>query len=45
MEEKRVEFMHHSFSVYVNILSTTTNHDQEVSEKSSSLQLLLYIFY
>ncbi|SAM01071.1 hypothetical protein [Absidia glauca] len=29
MEEKRVEFMHHSFSVYVNILSTTTNHDQE----------------
>jgi hypothetical protein len=33
MEEKRVEFMHHSFSVYVNILSTTTNHDQEVREK------------
>ncbi|KAI8084539.1 uncharacterized protein BX664DRAFT_337212 [Halteromyces radiatus] len=33
MEEKRVEFMHHSFSVYVNILSTTTNHDQESYER------------
>ncbi|CAO3586660.1 unnamed protein product [Absidia cylindrospora] len=33
MEEKRVEFMHHSFSVYVNILSTTTNQDQESSER------------
>ncbi|KAI8343359.1 hypothetical protein BC941DRAFT_411139 [Chlamydoabsidia padenii] len=33
MEEKRVEFMHHSFSVYVNILSTATSHDQESYER------------
>lgn len=31
MEEKRIEFIHHSFSIYVNILSTSTNQNQEVS--------------
>ncbi|CAO3630982.1 unnamed protein product [Cunninghamella echinulata] len=33
MEEKRIEFIHHSFSIYVNILSTSTNHDQESYER------------
>ncbi|KAI8374153.1 uncharacterized protein BYT42DRAFT_575308 [Radiomyces spectabilis] len=29
MEEKRVEFLHHSLSLYVNILSTALGKDQE----------------
>ncbi|KAI9307276.1 hypothetical protein BJ944DRAFT_25677 [Cunninghamella echinulata] len=33
MEVKRIEFIHHSFSIYINILSTSTNHDQESYER------------
>ncbi|CAO3643982.1 unnamed protein product [Cunninghamella blakesleeana] len=33
MEEKRIEFIHHSFSIYVNILSTSTNQNQESYER------------
>ncbi|KAI9030724.1 hypothetical protein CLU79DRAFT_883874 [Phycomyces nitens] len=32
MEEKRVEFIHHSMSVYVNILQTASGKDQESYE-------------
>lgn len=32
MEEKRIEFLHHSLCVYVNILSTASGQDQEVSD-------------
>lgn len=31
MERKRLEFLRHSFSMYINILSTATSQDQEVS--------------
>lgn len=31
MERKRLEFLCHSFSMYINILSTATSQDQEVN--------------
>lgn len=31
MERKRLEFLRHSFSMYINILSTATSQDQEVN--------------
>ncbi|ORY89902.1 hypothetical protein BCR43DRAFT_499672 [Syncephalastrum racemosum] len=33
MEEKRIEFLHHSLCVYVNILSTASGQDQESYER------------
>ncbi|KAG0175544.1 hypothetical protein DFQ28_008875 [Apophysomyces sp. BC1034] len=33
MEQKRAEFIHHSLSVYVNILSTASGQDQESYER------------
>jgi hypothetical protein len=30
MEEKRIEFLHHSLCVYVNILQTVTDQEREV---------------
>ncbi|KAI9315355.1 hypothetical protein BX666DRAFT_1961896 [Dichotomocladium elegans] len=32
MEEKRIEFLHHSMCIYVNILSTTSGQEQESYE-------------
>jgi hypothetical protein len=36
MEEKRVEFLHHSLCVYVNILQTVTDQEREVIHSQSS---------
>ncbi|KAI8073095.1 hypothetical protein BC940DRAFT_290521 [Gongronella butleri] len=33
MEEKRIDFLRHSFSLYVNILSTNNSHEQESFER------------
>ncbi|KAI9341308.1 hypothetical protein BD770DRAFT_399093 [Pilaira anomala] len=33
MEKKRLEFLRHSFSMYINILSTATSQDQESYER------------
>ncbi|KAG2220323.1 hypothetical protein INT45_004008 [Circinella minor] len=33
MEEKRIEFLHHSLCIYVNILSSASNQDQESYER------------
>lgn len=33
MEEKRVEFLHHSMCIYINILSTTSGQEQESYEQ------------
>ncbi|KAI9270088.1 hypothetical protein EDC94DRAFT_337763 [Helicostylum pulchrum] len=33
MERKRLEFLRHSFSMYINILSTATSQDQESYER------------
>ncbi|KAL1935630.1 hypothetical protein VTP01DRAFT_4770 [Rhizomucor pusillus] len=33
MEEKRMDFIHHSLCIYVNILSTATGQDQESYER------------
>jgi hypothetical protein len=33
MEKKRLEFLHHSFSMYINVLSTASSEDQEVKKK------------
>ncbi|KAI9499677.1 hypothetical protein BDB00DRAFT_866537 [Zychaea mexicana] len=33
MEEKRIEFLHHSLCIYVNILSTASGQDQESYER------------
>ena len=46
MEEKRIEFLHHSLCIYVNILSSASNQDQEViSQKTSQnvqCEVMLY---
>ena len=36
MEEKRIEFLHHSLCIYVNILSSASSQDQEVSPPKTS---------
>ncbi|KAK4509509.1 uncharacterized protein ATC70_007861 [Mucor velutinosus] len=33
MEKKRLEFLHHSFSMYINVLSTASSQDQESYER------------
>ncbi|KAI8366601.1 hypothetical protein BD560DRAFT_400782 [Blakeslea trispora] len=33
MEKKRLEFLHHSFSMYISVLSTATSQDQESYER------------
>ena len=36
MEKKRLEFLHHSFSMYINVLSTASSEDQEVKKKKEA---------
>ncbi|KAI7904994.1 uncharacterized protein BX663DRAFT_450382 [Cokeromyces recurvatus] len=33
MEKKRLEFLHHSFAMYINVLSSATSQDQESYER------------
>ncbi|KAI9266030.1 hypothetical protein BY458DRAFT_512898 [Sporodiniella umbellata] len=33
MDKKRLEFLHHSFSMYINVLSTASSQDLESSER------------
>lgn len=34
MEQKRLEFLRHSFSMFINVLSSATSQDQEVIDKT-----------
>lgn len=43
MEEKRIEFLHHSLCVYVNILQTVTDQEREVNHDMSRPWCLFFI--
>lgn len=42
MEEKRIEFLHHSLCIYVNILSTASTQNKEVKYTSSLVEKGVY---